>query len=199
MGVCALSLGLAYSKGRESRHLRKARGWHGPCKNHTSATAQTDCAGEAPIRHFFAAGVLLLALGVAPAASGVEPQVRNGLSMGAIRGDPSGVTLRGGHDERNATTDPLGAGPFPDYGADGRPAWFTGDYQMTEAVHPPDLYNQSHFGSRARGGLTGFRASFIKMPFDLFLELVPVRVLFVVPNPVTYYDIDLALGVRYRF
>ena len=45
----------------------------------------------------------------------------------------------------------------------------------------------------------GLRVPFAKAPFDLFLELAPIGFIVVVPDPGILYDIDLAIGFRYRF
>lgn len=153
------------------------------------------------MRHVFVAGALLFTLVLVPAATGAQAPVQKekGLSIGPIMSDPTDATLRGGLDERSAIPAHLKLSPHPGNGADDNAEWFTSKYDMYEDNRQHDFHDQSHFGPGARGGLAGLRASFVKASFDLFLELVPVGISFVVPNPVTYYNVDLALGIRYRF
>jgi hypothetical protein len=169
---------------------------------------------------------LLFALSLAPAAAGAEAPAQNGFSMGLVLGDPTGLTLRGGLGESNAIQAHFGLSPFPGdavtvmvdwtydaydflrdnpsaallfyFGGGGKAEWFTGKYYYYEHDHEKGFSDQSHFGLGGRGVL-GLRASFRKAPVDLFLELAPIGIIFVVPDPGVYYDIDLALGVRYRF
>jgi hypothetical protein len=149
---------------------------------------------------------------------------RNGFSLGLILGDPTGITLRAGLGESNAIQAHLGFSPFPGdaiaimvdwtydawvflrdnptaslpfyFGFGGKAEWFSGHYY---AYHDHrDYSDQSHFGFGARG-LVGLRASFVNAPFDLFIELAPVGFLVVVPDTGIFYDIDFAIGARYRF
>ena len=178
------------------------------------------------MKQMFVAGVLLFALILAPAAAGAQAPVRNGLSMGLVLGDPTGFTLRSGLGERNAIQASFGLSLFPGdamavmvdwthdtwnllrgnptasllvyFGFGGKAEWFTGQYYAYGDDHHHDFFDRSHFGLGARG-LVGLRAPFRNTPIDLFLELAPVGIIFVVPDPGAYYDIDLALGVRFRF
>jgi len=155
-----------------------------------------------------------------------QAAAQDGFSMGLVLGDPSGFTLREGLDERNAVQAHFGFSPFPGdavaamvdwtrdggnflpdnpsasllfyYGVGGKIEWFTGNYYVYEYDHHHSFPDQTHFGLGVRG-LAGLRTSFHKAPLDLFFELSPVGFLLVVPNPGTYYDLDFALGVRYRF
>ena len=174
----------------------------------------------------FAAGVLLFALTLAPAAASAQAHAQNGFSMGLVLGDPTGLTLRGGLDERNAIQAHFGFSFFPGdavvamvdwthdawnflrdnptasllfyFGVGGKAEWFTGNYYWYGYDHKHSFTDQSHFGLGARG-LVGLRATFLKAPFDLFFELAPIGVIFVVPDPGACYDIDVAIGARYRF
>ncbi len=159
-----------------------------------------------------------------PAEASTPVSDRNGFSLGLILGDPTGLTLRAGFGESNAIQAHFGFSPFPGdavavmvdwtydawvflrdnstaslpfyFGFGGKAEWFSGHYY---AYHDHrDYADQSHFGFGARG-LVGFRASFVKAPFDLFIELAPVGFLVVVPDTGIYYDIDFAIGARYRF
>jgi len=178
------------------------------------------------MRYVFVAGVLLFALTLTPAAASAQAPAQNGLSMGLVLGDPTGFTLRSGLDERDAIQAHFGFSLFPGdaaavmvdwthdawdflrdnpsasllfyFGIGGKAEWFTGRYYAYEYDHHHYFPDRSHFGLGARG-LVGLRVSFVKAPFDLFFELAPVGVMFVVPDPGAYYDIDLALGARYRF
>jgi len=178
-------------------------------------------------RHLFAAGALLLAMTLAPAAAGAQQvAAQNGFSLGLILGDPTGITLRSGLDERSAIQAHFGYSPFPGdavavmvdwtydawnflrnnpsaglmfyFGAGGKAEWFTSNYFAYGYDHPRGYSDRSHFGLGARG-LVGLRVPFRKAPFDLFVELAPIGVIVVVPNPGAYYDIDFAIGARCRF
>ena len=179
------------------------------------------------MKHVLVAGVLLLALTLAPAAAGAQEHAQNGFSMGFVLGDPTGFTLRAGLDERYAFQAHFGFGFFPGdsmvvmvdgthdtgnllrdnptaslrfyFGVGGKAEWFTGRYY---AYKPGPEYSfpddRSYVGLGVRG-LVGLRMSFREAPVDLFIELAPIGIIFVVPDPAAYYDPDLALGVRYRF
>jgi hypothetical protein len=84
------------------------------------------------------------------------------------------------------------------FGLGGKAEWFTGRYFAYRYNDQNSFPDQSHFGLGARG-LVGVRASFLRAPFDLFFELAPIGIIFVVPDPGVYYDIDLAVGGRFRF
>ena len=58
--------------------------------------------------------------------------------------------------------------------------------------------DRSHFGLGLRG-LVGLRVPFRTAPFDLFFEIAPAGVTFVVPDTGVYFDVDAAIGFRYRF
>jgi|GEM_PF-1160874 len=157
-------------------------------------------------------------------AANASASDRNGFSLGLILGDPTGLTLRAGLGESNAIQAHLGFSPFPGdaiaimvdwtydawvflrdnptaslpfyFGFGGKAEWFSGHYY---AYHDHrDYSDQSHFGFGARG-LVGLRASFVNAPFDIFIELAPVGFLVIVPDTGIYYDIDFAIGARYRF
>jgi len=178
------------------------------------------------MRRVLVAGFLVFALTLASAAASAQAPAQNGLSMGLVLGDPTGFTLRTGLTERSALQAHLGFSPFPGdamaamvdwtydvwdflrdnpdvklplyFGIGGKAQWFTGQYYAYEYDHQhrfPDLW---HFGLGVRG-LVGLRASLVNAPFDLFFELAPLGILVVVPNPGFYYDVDVAIGARYRF
>jgi hypothetical protein len=174
------------------------------------------------MRPVLAAGLLLFALTLAPAAARAEAPAQNGFSLGLVLGDPTGATLRAGLGERQAIQAHFGFSPFPGdalavmvdwtydawdflrgnpsaallfyFGFGGKVEWFLGDYYAYHFDH----HDHSHFGIGARG-LVGLRVSFRRAPFDLFFELAPVGVIVVVPDTGAYYDIDFAIGARYRF
>lgn len=161
-----------------------------------------------------------------PAAPGANTAKVSGVSLGIILGDPTGLTLRVGLTERNALQAHFGFSPFPGsavvgeldwtydawnflrnnstaellfyFGAGGKMEWLTGDYYAYEYNHRHDIPDRSHFGLGIRA-LLGLRTVFLKAPFDLFFEVAPLGILFVVPNPGVYYDFDAAIGFRYRF
>jgi hypothetical protein len=178
------------------------------------------------MRYAFAAGTVLFALTLAPAAANAQEPGQNGFSMGVVLGDPTGFTLRKGLGEHNAIQAHFGFSPFPGdavaamvdwthdawdflrgnpnlslllfFGLGGKAEWFTGRYFAYRYNDQNSFPDQSHFGLGARG-LVGVRASFLRAPFDLFFELAPIGIIFVVPDPGVYYDIDLAVGGRFRF
>ena len=178
------------------------------------------------MRYALVAGIVLFASTLAPATASAQAPAQNGFSMGVILGDPTGVTLRHGLGERNAIQAHFGFSPFPGdavvamvdwtqdvwdflrgnpsasllvyFGIGGKAEWFTGQYFAYYYNQRHSFPDQSHFGLGARG-LVGLRASFLRAPFDVFFELAPIAVIVVVPNPGAYYDIDVALGGRYRF
>ncbi|MDD5224144.1 MAG: hypothetical protein PHE84_09145 [bacterium] len=180
------------------------------------------------MKHLLVAGVLLFALTIVPAAAGAQTPVQNGFSLGVVLGDPTGFTLRAGFGERNAVQAHFGFGFFPGdsmvamvdwthdtggdllrdnptallrfyFGVGGKAEWFTGRYYAYRPSREYSFYNdQSYAGFGARG-LVGLRLSFREAPIDLFLELAPVGVIFLVPDPAAFYDPDFALGVRFRF
>jgi hypothetical protein len=172
----------------------------------------------------FVAVSVLWALILAPAAATADSPSQNGFSMGVVLGDPTGLTLRSGLDERNAIQASLGFSPFPGdamaavvdwthdawnflrdtpdaallfyFGVGGKAQWFLGNYY---AYGNHQVFSdRSHFGLGVRG-LVGLRASFANAPFDLFFEMVPLGLIFVVPDAGAYFDFDVALGGRYRF
>jgi hypothetical protein len=175
------------------------------------------------MKQVIVAGGVLLALALAPSAASAQD---NGFSMGFILGDPTGFTLRSGLGERSAFQAHFGFSPFPGdavaamvdwthdvwdflrgnpnasllfyFGIGGKAEWFTGKYYVYEYNHHHSFPDQSHFGLGVRG-LVGLRVYFRKAPFDLFFELAPVGIIFVVPDPGAYYDIDFAIGGRWRF
>ena len=165
-------------------------------QNKRRSTLAKDRTRAVLIGHALVAGVLLFTLALAPIAARAQAQAKNGLSVGPIMADPTGVTLRGGLDERNAIpAHPRVTGDAVNNDA----AWFTGRDQLQEYDRHHDVPHQSNLGLGMRGGAVGVRTSFVMGPFDLFFDLAPVGGTFIVPNPVTYYDIDLALGARLRF
>lgn len=171
------------------------------------------------------AGIALLALTCAPAAASAQTSAHNGFSMGLILGDPTGLTLRNGLGDSDAVQAHFGWSSYPGdamavmadwtrdawdflhgspsvallfyFGVGGKLQSFTGRYYTYDRKHERRLPDDSHFGLGVRG-LVGLRMPFRKAPFDLFLELAPIGIIFV-PNAGAYYDADLALGARYRF
>jgi hypothetical protein len=176
------------------------------------------------MRHFYLGGILLLALWLAPSMANAQTYNNNGFSIGLILGDPTGVTLRSGLGDRSAIQAHVGFSPFPGdgltvmldwtydvwdplagssvlslplyFGVGGKAVWFTGAYYVYDHQH--DLSNFYNFGLGARG-LVGLRASLIQAPIDLFIEVAPLSVLVILPNPGIYYDFDSAIGIRFRF
>ena len=166
------------------------------------------------------------ALCFSPAPASAQSNGDDGFSLGLILGDPSGVTLRGGVGGPHAIQAHFGFSPWPGdalavmvdwtydawdflkgnptaglkfyFGLGGKGQWFTGKYFIYKHDKHDVFYNDSHFGLGLRG-LVGLRVPFRKAPFDLFFELAPVGVTFVLPDRGAYYDFDAALGFRYRF
>jgi hypothetical protein len=160
---------------------------------------------------------------IPPHAPGGNP---NGFSLGVILGDPTGLTLRGGIGARNAIQAHFGFSPFPGsglvagvdwtfdawdflrenptagllfyFGFGAKGEWFTGHYFVYRHDGRRSFADNRHFGIGLRS-VVGLRAPFRKAPFDVFFELAPGGVMFVLPGPGIYYDFDLAVGFRYRF
>ncbi len=176
------------------------------------------------MKQVFISGYLLFVLGFMPALAHAQAPDQNGFSMGVVLGDPTGITLRGGLGSNNAIQVHLGFSPFPGdavttmvdwthdaynflrdnpnaallfyFGFGGKAEWFTGNYYAYSDRHR--WSDNSNLGLGVRG-LAGLRSSFFKTPVDIFLELAPIGLIFVTPDDGVYYDIDLALGCRYRF
>lgn len=165
-----------------------------------------------------AALVLLLA---SPASA-----KKGDFSLGAILGDPTGVTLKGDLGETFAIQSHVGFGFFPgdgvtvladaiwdlhDFlaekgkdvslwfymGAGAKFHWFTGRYFAYRGGRARG-YSSTDVGLGARG-VAGLRISWHDEPFDLFFELAPLGFLVVVTDPDIYYDLDAGIGFRYRF
>ena len=177
-------------------------------------------------RPMFVSLVIAAALCLFPAPASAQSSGDDGFSMGLILGDPSGLTVRGGIGGPSAIQAHFGFSPLPGdalalmvdwtydawdflagnhtaglkffFGVGGKGEWFTGKYFIYKHDKHFVSYDDSHFGLGLRG-LVGLRVPFRKAPFDLFLELAPVGVTFVVPDGGAYYDFDAALGFRYRF
>ena len=155
-----------------------------------------------------------------------EGESESGFSLGLILGDPTGLTLRAAITERNAIQAHFGFSPFPGagvvamvdwtydawdflpdnptagliffFGFGAKLEWFTGWYYVYGPRWHDVPLDRSHFGLGLRG-LVGLRVPFRTAPFDLFFEIAPAGVTFVVPDTGVYYDIDAAIGFRYRF
>jgi hypothetical protein len=168
------------------------------------------------------AAALLCVLLLAPdAASAMRPD-QNAFSLGFVLGEPTGFTLRSGLGDGGAIQAHVGldhlhgnnlAGML-DYtydafdflrssrsaallfylGLGGQAEWFGHHH---DHWHHDHVYDGEHLGLGMRG-LLGLRASF-RAPFDLFLELAPVGLMFDVEDSSLYYDVDLAFGARFRF
>jgi len=151
---------------------------------------------------------------------------RDDFSMGVVLGDPSGLTLRGGIDGRSAIQAHLGFSFFPGdavsamvdwtydafdflrsnrsasmyfyFGFGGKAMWFTGRNFVYEHNNRYSFPDNSYFGFGVRG-LVGFRVAFRNAPFDIFFEVAPIGLTVVTPDPDLYYDIDGAVGFRFRF
>jgi hypothetical protein len=151
---------------------------------------------------------------------------KEGFSLGMILGDPSGLTLRGGVGGPHAIQAHFGFGFFPGdavttvvdwtydawdflrgnstaslvfyFGLGGKLMWFTGRHFTYERNKKTYFDDYSHFGFGFQG-LVGLRAVFRRAPFDVFFELAPMGLTVVVPDPGAYYDLDCAIGFRYRF
>ena len=159
-------------------------------------------------------------------ASALNERDDDGFSLGIILGDPTGITLRGGVGGPNAIQAHFGFSPFPGAGLVGmvdwtydawdflphnstaglmfyfgfgvKGEWFTGWYNAYGPHWNNAQLDRSHFGIGMRG-LVGLRVPFRTAPFDLFFELAPIGVIFVVPDTGVFYDFDIAMGFRYRF
>jgi hypothetical protein len=167
------------------------------------------------------------AAGLAPSEASARGGDLNGFSLGLVLGDPSGLTLRGGLDERNAIQAAIGFSPIPGgavavmvdwtydawdflrnnrtasllfyFGLGAKAEWFTGHYWLYGGRWNRGwTAGDSHFGLGLRG-LVGLRLAFRNAPFDLFFEIAPVGVTLVVPDTGAFYDFDAAIGFRYRF
>lgn len=172
--------------------------------------------------------LLLGALLVPTAASAdttVHASSDGGLSVGVILGDPTGLTLRSGLGGQSAIQAHLGFSPFPGdavslmvdwtydvwdplsgnptlalplyFGVGGKAQWFTGRYYVYRHNDRNGFADPWNFGLGARA-LVGLRASLHDAPIDLFVELAPLGLLVVLPSPGIYYDVDAALGARFR-
>jgi hypothetical protein len=181
---------------------------------------------KATMKKILGAGVLLLVLCLTPTVAFAEDNPANGMSAGFILGDPTGITLRQGLVGGNAVQLHLGFSPFPGdavaamvdwtfdvwdifrdnsslslpiyVGLGAKAQWFTGQYYIYDYHGQRRFPDLLHFGLGARG-LVGLRASLRQAPIDLFMELAPLGVIFIVPNPGIYYDADFGLGARFRF
>ena len=193
-----------------------------------NSTLAGSCNLEIPMKYVFVIGFLLFALTFSPAvAEAQEPaQNQNGFSLGLILGDPTGVTLRGGIGERSAIQAHFGYSFFPGdavatmvdwtydawnflpdnrtaallfyFGFGAKLEWLTGRNYVYKYDYNYRYSDRLHFGFGGRG-LVGIRVPFHKAPFDLFFELSPIGLLVVVPDTGVYYDVDFAIGARYRF
>ena len=173
------------------------------------------------------AATLLLSMGtgIGQDAHGAPASGRGGMSVGLILGDPTGLTLRNELGGADAIQAHFGFSSYPggavaamvdwtrdvyDFvngqtasllmylGIGAKAQWFTGrDYGYKHHDHDR-FHDDSQFGLGGRG-LVGLRMPFRNAPFDIFLELAPIGVLLVVPDGGAYYDVDLAVGFRYRF
>ena len=197
-----------------ANHLISPRSPHVSCTNRRGS--------RAALLSAMIAGVLCFL----PAPASAESHGDDGFSLGLILGDPSGLTLRGGIGGPNAIQAHFGFSPLPGdalavmvdwtydawdfladnktaglkffFGVGGKGEWFTGKYFIYKHDKHLVAYDDSYFGLGLRG-VVGLRAPFRKAPFDLFFELAPVGVTFVVPDGGVYYDFDAAIGFRYRF
>jgi hypothetical protein len=169
---------------------------------------------------------VLLALVFAPIPASAKGNDLNGFSLGLVLGDPTGLTLRSGLGKRDAIQAHFGFSSYPGsaaaimvdwtydvwdlvkspsraalmlyMGVGGKGQWFTGRYYAFNNRHDKRYWDDSHFGLGVRG-VMGLRLAFLKAPFDLFLEIAPIGIIFVIPDRGAYYDLDAALGFRYRF
>ena len=170
-----------------------------------------------------AALLCLCALTLVPGAAGAMRTDPNAFSLGFVLGEPTGFTLRSGLGDGGAIQAHVGidhlhgndlaamldytydaydfmrssrsASLFFYLGLGGQAEWF-GHGHDHDRWHDHD-YHGEHLGLGMRG-LLGLRASF-SAPFDLFLELAPVALMFDVEASSLYYDVDLACGARFRF
>ena len=167
--------------------------------------------------------VILIASSLLPTMAQAQKLSPTGTSFGLVVGDPTGLSLRSGMDGGHAVQAHLGFSPFPGdaltlmvdwtydawnfldqnsgaalllyWGGGFKLAWFTGGHYLYHRSYGPE---GGHFGLGVRG-LAGLRLAFKQAPIDLFLELAPLGLIFVVTDPGVYYDVDMALGLRYRF
>jgi hypothetical protein len=165
-------------------------------------------------------------LAVAPAMAAAQVPNDDGLSMGLILGDPTGFTLRNGIGKDEAIQLHLGFGAYPGgalsvvadwthdlwtfvphgdvaslelfVGLGAKVVWFTEREYFYSHPHGREYPEASHVGLGGRG-LIGLRMPFRSAPFDLFLELAPLGLVGVLPDGGVFYDVDFALGGRYRF
>lgn len=179
------------------------------------------------MRRSVALGLLVALAAMSPAGARAQVAPEQSFSLGVILGDPSGVTIRQPLGQQDAIQAHLGLSLFPgdalslmvdwttdawDFlhadhntaslflymGAGAKAEWFTGRYYAYDHSHLIGYEDESHFGIGVRL-LFGLRLALLEAPFDLFIEAAPVGVILVSPGPIAYYDVDVALGVRYRF
>lgn len=167
---------------------------------------------------------LTCALILAPGAASARVD-KDAFSLGFILGEPTGLTLRAGLGDGSAIQGHLGFDHFRGGGTSAMLDWTYDAYDFMRRGRGGllfyvgiggqaeffdhgyrdgwydgrrhDYYDDDHLGIGVRG-LAGLRASFVP-PFDVFLELAPVGLMFDVTDGYAYWDVDLALGARFRF
>ena len=161
-----------------------------------------------------AATALVCASTLVPATASARVD-QDAFSLGFILGEPTGLTLRAGLGDGSAIQGHLGFDHFRGGGTAAMLDWTYDAYDFLRRGRGGLLfyvgiggqveffdrgrhyYDHDHVGIGVRG-LAGLRASFVP-PFDVFLELAPVGLMFDVTDGYAYWDVDLALGVRFRF
>jgi hypothetical protein len=170
------------------------------------------------------AAALVFVCTLAPAAASARVD-QDAFSLGFVLGEPTGLTLRKGLGDASAIQGHLGFDHFHGggttaildwtydaadliggrsrgallfyLGLGGKADWFAHGYYEDWYDGHRRYYEDGHLGLGMRG-LLGLRASF-RPPVDVFLELAPVGLMFDVDDGYAYYDVDLALGARFRF
>ena len=176
------------------------------------------------MNRLFGVAALLCALTLSPTAADASASDRDAFSLGFVLGEPTGFTLRSGLGDGSAVQAHFGVDHFHGGGMSAMVDWTYDAYDFLQRSRGAGLlfylglggqadffghgyhdydhghghyHDDGHFALGVRG-LLGLRASF-RPPFDLFLEVAPVSLLFDVADSYAYYDVDVALGARFRF
>jgi len=183
---------------------------------------------EVPMRHLFAAALLLFVLTFAPDVAISQATIQDCYSIALVQGDPTSVTLRGGLGQREAFLAHFGFRPFPDNTAEAINGWtddawdflqqfLRGDpsarllfyvdgeteWLMSEYFAYEYEYNRKH--NLSEQSHFGLGVQGLSWAFGPSFLKAPFDLFFLVPVGVVFVvpkpDLyyDLALGARYRF
>lgn len=165
---------------------------------------------------------LLGATLLVPGTASARRTDQNAFSLGFVLGEPTGFTLRSGLGDGGAIQAHVGldhlhgndlaamldytfdaydflrssrsAGLLFYLGIGGQMEWYGHGHDHWHHGH----YHHGEHLALGMRGLLGLRATF-RPPFDIFLELAPVALMFDIEDSSLYYDVDFALGARFRF